>query len=52
MGQVWPGDTLTAKGTVKSVDPEAGAVEIELVTTNQDGRRVIVGQAAATLPVS
>ena len=50
VGQVWPGDTLTAKGTVKSVDSAEGTVEIDLVTTNQDGRPVIVGQAAAALP--
>lgn len=52
VGQVWPGDTLTAKGTVKSVETDGGEgiVEIELVTLNQQGRPVITGQATASLP--
>jgi len=52
VGQVWPGDTLTAKGTVKSVetDGDEGRVEIELVTLNQKGVPVIKGQATASLP--
>lgn len=54
VGQVWPGDTLTAKGTVKSVETAGGegVVEIDLVTTNQKGQPVIVGQATAALPVT
>jgi acyl dehydratase len=50
--QVWPGDTLRAKGTVRSVqpgDPE-GLVEIEVVTTNQKGEVVVQGSATAALP--
>ena len=52
VGQVWPGDTLTATGTVKSVEAADGdgLVQIEVVTTNQQGRPVVVGQATATLP--
>jgi acyl dehydratase len=49
--QVWPGDTLTAKGTVKAIAPD-GRVEIELVTTNQHGEPVVSGDAVAHLPVS
>jgi len=48
--QVWPGDTLTAKGTVKAVGAD-GRVEIEVVTTNQRGEPVVAGEAVATLPV-
>jgi acyl dehydratase len=47
--QVWPGDTLTAKGTVKAVGAD-GRVEIELVTTNQRGEPVVAGEAVAQLP--
>jgi acyl dehydratase len=50
--QVFPGDTLTAKGTVTQVTPEGdgGLVEIELVTTNQRGEPVATGSATALLP--
>lgn len=48
--QVWPGDTLTAKGTVTAVGAD-GSVEIELVTTNQRGEPVLAGEAVAQLPV-
>jgi acyl dehydratase len=47
--QVWPGDTLTAKGTVKSVGAD-GRVEIEVVTSNQRGEPVVAGEAVAQLP--
>jgi acyl dehydratase len=47
--QVWPGDTLTAKGTVKAVGAD-GRVEIELVTSNQRGEPVVAGEAVAQLP--
>lgn len=52
VSQVWPGDTLTARGKVVSVE-QAGAealVEIELVTVNQDGKPVVTGNATARLP--
>jgi acyl dehydratase len=47
--QVWPGDTLTARGTVTAVG-EDGRVEIELVTRNQRDEPVVTGQAVAQLP--
>jgi acyl dehydratase len=47
--QVWPGDTLTAKGTVTAVAAD-GAVEVEVVTTNQAGEPVVTGRAKALLP--
>jgi acyl dehydratase len=49
--QVWPGDTLTAKGTVTSVEAD-GRVAIELVTTNQRGEPVVAGEAIAQLPAA
>ena len=47
--QVWPGDSLTAKGTVTAIGDD-GSVEIEVVTTNQKGEAVVAGSARATLP--
>ena len=47
--QVWPGDSLTAKGTVTAVG-EDGSVAIEVVTTNQRGESVVAGSARAMLP--
>lgn len=50
--QVWPGDTLTAKGTVKSIESEGdqGLVAVDVVTTNQKGEPVVMGSAVAALP--
>ncbi len=50
--QVWPGDTLVAKGTVKRLEAQGkeGLVEIEVVTTNQNGEPVVTGTATAMLP--
>ena len=50
--QVFPGDTLTAKGRVTAAAPQGGAgkVEIELVTVNQRGEPVVSGSATALLP--
>ena len=50
--QVWPGDTLTGKASVKSLSAgeNEGLVEIELVTSNQKGETVVAGQATAALP--
>jgi acyl dehydratase len=48
--QVWPGDTLTAKGTVTAIDGDQGVVDIELVTRNQKGEPVVTGSARAVLP--
>jgi acyl dehydratase len=43
--QVFPGDTLTAKVTVDSV--EDGVVSFTVSTVNQDGKEVFSGSAAA-----
>lgn len=45
--QVWPGDTLTVRSTVKDVSEQV--VELDVVTTNQDGANVVTGYAAARL---
>ena len=52
--QVWPGDTLTAKGTVKSITDVDGGIEVELAleTRNQNGEPVVTGKAVAQLPGS
>jgi len=52
VSQVWPGDTLTAKGTVSAIEREGdrGRVQIDLVTTNQRGEPVVKGSAVAVLP--
>ena len=47
--QVWPGDSLTAKGTVTAIGDD-GLVDIEVVTTNQKGEPVVAGSARAALP--
>jgi acyl dehydratase len=49
--QVWPGDTLTVRSTVKDVSEQDGdpIVELDVVTTNQDGTTVVSGYAAARL---
>ena len=43
VGQVWPGDTLTATLTVTSIDD--GVAELSIRTVNQDGAEVLVGSA-------
>ena len=52
--QVWPGDTLTARGTVKKIELSGreGRVEIEVETRNQKGEPVVSGSAVAALPAS
>ena len=49
--QVWPGDTLEGKATVIDIREENGVklVDIDLVTTNQDGVAVITGSATAKI---
>jgi acyl dehydratase len=47
--QVWPGDTLTAKGTITAVAADGG-VEVEITTVNQAGEPVVTGRAKAVLP--
>ncbi len=50
--QVFPGDSLVAKGVVRELREEGdhGLVEIDLVTTNQRGEPVVTGSATALLP--
>jgi acyl dehydratase len=50
--QVWPGDTLTARGTVTQIRVEGseGLVEVEIETRNQKGEPVVSGNAVAALP--
>jgi acyl dehydratase len=50
--QVWPGDTLTARGVVKEirVTGDEGLVSIEIETRNQKGEPVVTGSALAALP--
>ena len=43
--QVWPGDTLTVRATVESIDDDV--VSFTLSTLNQDGTEVFSGYAAA-----
>jgi acyl dehydratase len=52
VNQVWPGDTLTARGTVESIEKQGdeGIVRISIVTTNQKGDPVVKGSAVAALP--
>lgn len=47
--QVWPGDSLTAKATVKEIRQEEGGhiVDLDVSTVNQDGQEVISGYASA-----
>ena len=47
--QVWPGDTLDAKATVKAVTEKDGVklVELDVSTVNQNGVEVLSGYAEA-----
>lgn len=49
--QVWPGDTLDAKATVKAITERDGQklVEFDVSTVNQDGVEVLSGYAEARL---
>ena len=51
VSQVWPGDTLTARGTVRTIEErgDEGLVAIELVTVNRKGEPVVKGNAIALL---
>jgi acyl dehydratase len=51
VAQVWPGDTLTARATVKAIREENGQklVDLDVVTSNQDGKEVVAGYASARL---
>ncbi len=50
--QVWPGDTLTGRATVRSLEARdgEGLAALEIVTTNQKGEPVVTGEATALLP--
>ena len=45
--QVWPGDTLDSTATVTAIND--GLVELDVVTTNQDGKEVVRGSAEARI---
>jgi acyl dehydratase len=51
VGQVWPGDTLTARATVAAIREEGGGrfVDLTVETLNQDGRTVMTGNASARI---
>jgi acyl dehydratase len=51
VGQVWPGDTLTARATVAAIREEGGDrfVDLTVETLNQDGRTVMTGNASARI---
>lgn len=50
--QVWPGDTLLARGRVVAVEghPSGCLATIEVATRNQKGEEVVAGTATALLP--
>ena len=50
--QVWPGDTLVARGRVVELDDqrEGCLATIEIATRNQRGEEVVAGSATALLP--
>ena len=49
---VWPGDTLTARATVTTIETDAdhATVDIEIETVNQNAQPVVTGAAVAVLP--
>ena len=51
VGQVWPGDSLTATATVEAVRQEDGAAyaDFTVATRNQRGEDVLTGTATARL---
>lgn len=51
VGQVWPGDTLTAKATVTEVrrDEDVSYADFTVETRNQRGEVVLTGTASARL---
>jgi acyl dehydratase len=53
VNQVWPGDTLTARATVREIrEAEEGPlVDLDLSTVNQDGAEVVKGHATARVDV-
>jgi acyl dehydratase len=51
VGQVWPGDTLTATATVAALREEDGQhyVDLTVSTVNQEGAPVVTGTATARI---
>jgi acyl dehydratase len=51
LNQVWPGDTLTTRATVRElrVDDDGPLVEVDVSTVNQDGAEVVRGTATARI---
>ena len=51
IGQVWPGDTLTAVATVSAVTQQDGhqLAEVDVSTRNQHGQEVLSGRATARI---
>jgi acyl dehydratase len=49
IGQVWPGDTLTAVATISAITEHDGhqLAEVDISTRNQDGQEVLSGRAVA-----
>ena len=49
--QVWPGDSLTARATIKEIRQEEGGhiVDLDVSTVNQEGVEVISGYASARI---
>jgi 3-hydroxybutyryl-CoA dehydratase len=47
---VFPGDTVTARVTVKAVREDKPVVTLETVCTNQRGERVVEGEAVVLVP--
>ncbi len=46
----FPGDSITCRARVKTVDREAGRLGLDIVAENQDGRAIITGWATIALP--
>ncbi|MGO9559250.1 MAG: MaoC/PaaZ C-terminal domain-containing protein [Acidimicrobiales bacterium] len=51
VGQVWPGDTLTAHATIEAIREADGSqvADISVTTVNQRGETVLTGTASARL---
>jgi len=51
VGQVWPGDTLTATATIAALREEDGQhyVDLTVTTVNQEGAPVVTGTATARI---
>jgi acyl dehydratase len=49
LNQVWPGDTLDTTAKITAIREEHGqtVVDLDVITTNQDGKQVVAGTAVA-----